>query len=926
MRSKALKRTLSTAPASAGESGEDGRSKKKVRWDPKSDDEEVRTVTAASDDFEGTGEERSATSDNEKICLAISCQGGSLGAAYFDSIKCVVRVVEDTLETSHLDSTTMILELVGPDQILTTSKTDDRCIRLLQKHAEDSGGFFQIRPQKDFSVRRGRDRLLSLPLLSEFPIEGPDRTDEDSRTSASVSNAYDFMRRTDPGGDPSVKRRNASIRMANFASFDQSPLCLGAVGALLDHLIRERAVGDLSDEGLDVRGIELLTFDRVMHINLDALHSLQVFDPEDHASLHSDKFKEGLSIYGILNNTRTTLGRNLLREWLLRPSLSLPIIAARHAAVACFVNPDNITTAGDIQGHMSGIKNTPRAFKMLKSGRGKVQDWQGVVKFAFHAAMIRDSLAELVHANHVDVLKKLFGVLDLNMLRDVGTIINETIDWEECINAGRVCVQQHIDEELDNRKHIYAGLDTVLAKVAQQVASTAPDVVKTLNVVYFPQLGFLICVPMLEEWSSRGQINDLDGWTFQFSSEAHVYFKSQQMTDLDTHIGDLHTSIVDRELEIIEELLQRVIVYEEALTQICDLCAELDCLLSFAQAARTYNLNMPDMCEGNVTKIIKGRHPLQELVVDTFVPNDVHIVGGPPTPIVSGEQGDGQEEEAPNVVICTGANACGKSVYLKQTALIQYMAQIGCFVPAESARLGLVDKIFTRVQTRESVSKEQSAFMIDLNQVSFALRNCTEHSLIILDEFGKGTLSTDGAGLFCGVIKHLVNRTSGCPKILAATHFHQVAAEILKSSDSRVSFVHMQVMFSSSSTGKPLAPVSGVDIPVVGSRPGEKITYLYRVVKGFADHSHAARCAELCGLPHTVVERAEHVSALLAAHELEKLLDEDMTEEELRELEEAEAIGRNFLAWNLDDETAMDRPPKEVVAEILGMKNEDQDG
>ncbi|KAF9644907.1 hypothetical protein BDM02DRAFT_3157041 [Thelephora ganbajun] len=892
MRSKASERSLSTAPASAGESDEDGRPKKRVRWDPRSD-EEMKTVSA-SDEFEGAGEESSTAPDNEKVRL-FPRHPGSLGAAYFDPIKCVIRVVEDTVETFHFDSTTMLLELVGPDQILTTRKTDDRCIRLLQKHAEDSGGFFQIRPQKDFGVRRGRDRLRSLPLLSEFPIEGSDRTDDDGRTTTSASNAYEFMRRrTDPGGDPSVKRWNASVRMANFASFDQSPLCLSTVGALIDHLIRERAVGDLSDEGVEVRGIELFTFDRVMHINSDALRSLQVFDPEDHTSLHSDKFKEGLSIYGILNNARTMLGRNVLREWLLRPSLSLPVIAARHAAVACFVNPDNITTADDIQGHLSGIKNTPRTLKMLKSGRGKVKDWQGAVEVRTHSCHVTHPFMDSLQS-----FDSLIDVLDLNMLRDVGTIINETIDWEESITACRVCVQQHIDEELDDRKHIYAGLDTVLAKVAQQVASTAPDIVKSLNVVYFPQLGFLICVPVLEEWSSQGQINDLD--------------------DLDTHIGDLHSSIVDRELEIVEDLLQKVLVHEGALIRICDLCAELDCLLSFAQAARTYDFNMPNMCEDNVIRIIKGRHPLQELVVDTFVPNDLYIAGGDHRFSLNDEQGEGLEGEVPNVVICTGANACGK------IALIQYMAQVtgrlpcSRFVPAESATLGLVDKIFTRVQTRESVSKEQSAFMIDLNQVSFALRNCTERSLIILDEFGKGTLSTDGAGLFCGVIKHLINRGPACPKILAATHFHQVAAEIFRSSGSRVSFAHMQVVFSSSSTGKPLAPTSGVDLPVISSRPGDKITYLYRVVRGLAHHSHAARCAELCGLPHGVVERAEHVSILFAAHELEKLLDEDMTEEEARELEEAEAIGRKFLAWNLDDETATDKPPKDFVAEILGM-------
>ena len=160
-------------------------------------------------------------------------------------------------------------------------------------------------------------------------------------------------------------------------------LQLGCIGALLDHLARIRAVGDLEDEGvngLEVRAIEPLALSQSMQINADALFSLQVFEDESHASIHSDKTKEGLSLFGILNHTRTTLGRALMREWLLRPSLSLAIISDRHDAIACFMQPENQTTAGAMHSHLNGIKNIPRILGLLRAGKARVSDWQCLVK------------------------------------------------------------------------------------------------------------------------------------------------------------------------------------------------------------------------------------------------------------------------------------------------------------------------------------------------------------------------------------------------------------------------------------------------------------------------------------------------------------------------------------------------------------------
>lgn len=189
-------------------------------------------------------------------------------------------------------------------------------------------------------------------------------------------------------------------------------------------------MGELEDEGiggLEIRGIEYIPLKDVMQINADALYSLQVFHNENHASIHSDKTKEGLSLFGILNNTKTSLGKALLREWLLRPSMSPKVISARHDAVSCFIHPENMGAVNAMHVHLKGIKNVPKILAAMKNCKAKVWDWQGLVKvttplpvecqlkfclqglflkFAFHSVMLRDTLSELSHAGHVEVVKK----------------------------------------------------------------------------------------------------------------------------------------------------------------------------------------------------------------------------------------------------------------------------------------------------------------------------------------------------------------------------------------------------------------------------------------------------------------------------------------------------------------------------------------
>jgi DNA mismatch repair protein MSH5 len=265
------------------------------------------------------------------------------------------------------------------------------------------------------------------------------------------------------------------------------------------------------------------------------------------------------------------------------------------------------------------------------------------------------------------------------------------------------------------------------------------------------QIGFLISTELAGETTlSTYSGPEDDPWERMFSSSTHTYFKNSNMTELDEKFGDIHGRILDMEIEIVQNLSQRVLEFEEMLNKTSDICGELDSFIALARGAVFHNLTRPRINDDNTIEIQNGRHPLQELTVSAFVPNDTLIVGGSGEdlyehPAIGTQRSQGDPRRTgPSVLLMTGPNFSGKSVYLKQVSVIVYMAHIGCFVPADTARIGLTDKILTRIATRESVSRIQSSFMIDLQQISIALNLATRRSLLVIDEFGKGTDSNDG--------------------------------------------------------------------------------------------------------------------------------------------------------------------------------------
>ncbi|KAJ5491216.1 hypothetical protein N7539_002783 [Penicillium diatomitis] len=862
-------------------------------------------------------EDRSASAEDDMghVIAAVDTKDqGTVGCAYYVAEKETLFLLSDG-RYGGMEVVDALLHQIKPTIVLKTARVEILSAQgREQSLAQDNESTVflpykvETRPGQEFDPSSAQASLISLKSLRSF----------ENRSRFLVPDGglgdYDEVDPEDIGFSAQEGRLlhvSSSVDLENIVS-------VGCAGAVLADLQRRRAltgsVGVIDDNTFKIRHLEMFSLRDTMWMSRNAFLSLQVMQSELHPNLSSQVMgaksaagKEGFSVYGLFNRfAYTSQGKANLKHIFLRPTLDVALIRDRQKFIGVFSRPDNMATTERIIKSLKHIKNLRPVIMDLQKGIStgsakmigfKATVWASLLAFAFHSIDIHDALREMSIAQDVSLRTKAMKTFEAAQLYRVGRIIQEIVDIDNSEEQGRTVVKQGLDRELDKMKDRYDGLNSLLKNVAIEIASIIPEQLEIdVNVIYFPQLGFNIAIPLND--SGHAAYSGADGaWELVFLTETRAYFKDFRMKELDDKLGDIYGLICEKEIEIAYDMAQRILHYEEDLVKASDVS---DSLLAMTQAANFYKLSRPSIVTENVIDIRGGRHLLQELAVPSYVPNSTLLEGGGQS---QSENGDPslQPIQAPSMLILTGPNYSGKSVYMKQVALIVFLAQIGSFVPAEKAELGITDKILTRVNRQESVSNVQSTFMGDLQEISLCLKQATGQSLVLIDEFGKGTNEADGIGLVCGVLEHLLELESR-PKVIAATHFHEIFENDFLSLRPGLQLGHMEVKVSEESRNVK-----------------DQVTYLYNFRLGRSNKSFGTICAAINGVDAAIVERANEIALLAARGENLIAACAVLSAQEVQTLHEANAVARKFVELDLTaDDDASVNETRRKLQELLG--------
>lgn len=567
--------------------------------------------------------------------------------------------------------------------------------------------------------------------------------------------------------------------------------------------------------GIIASGAILYYLDQTQHTHISHITSLARIEEERYVRL--DKFtvrslelvcamnEDGKSLLDVIDKTISPMGSRLLRRWILFPLKDVKPIQERQDVVEYFFRhpevkellDEQLEQIGDLERIISKVaveRVTPREVVQLKI-----------------ALQALEPIKEACMASNEPSLCRIGEQLN------VCALIRDRIDREiqpdppSLVNKGGV-IAKGVNEELDELRSIaYSGKDYLLQVQQRESEKTG---IPSLKIAFNNVFGYYI-----EVRNAHKDKVPADWIRKQTLVNAERYI-TEELKEYEEKILGAEEKILSLESRLFNELVLCLTEYIPPIQCNANLIGRLDCLLSFAKAAESNKYIRPLVDESDVIDIKGGRHPVIEKQLplgETYVANDVYL-----------------DEDKQQIIIITGPNMAGKSALLRQTALITLLAQIGCFVPAESARIGIVDKIFTRVGASDNISVGESTFMVEMNEAADILNNMTSRSLVLFDELGRGTSTYDGISIAWAIVEYIHEHPHAHAKTLFATHYHELNE--MERSFPRIKNFNVSV-----------------------KEVGNKVIFLRKLVPGGSEHSFGIHVAKMAGMPKCIVNRADEI-------------------------------------------------------------------
>ena len=507
------------------------------------------------------------------------------------------------------------------------------------------------------------------------------------------------------------------------------------------------------------------------------------------------------TLYDVLDFTKTAMGSRLLRKWLEYPLLSPKKINDRLDAVANLVS--DFSLRNNLREQLKEIYDFERLLTRMEVGTANARDMNALKSSLYVLPAIKKSLAKATAKLLVNIHQKISTYDDLVVLIDKAIIEDPSFSIRE---GG--FIKDGYNQELDEYRNIAKNSKRLLQQMEEDEKNKTG--IKSLKIGYNKVFGYYI-----EVRHSSTEMVPENYIRKQTLANAERYI-TPELKEFETKILGAQEKIVQLEYNLFAELRDILKTKISSIQNTAHEIAILDVLVSLAQAGDEYNYIRPKLLDDGTIHIKDGRHPLVERILnrDLFVPNDTHL--------------DNAQNE---IMIITGPNMAGKSTYMRQSALLTLMTQVGSFIPAREASISPVDKIFTRIGASDDLVSGQSTFMVEMNEVSHILKYATNKSLVILDEIGRGTSTYDGMSIARAVIEHIRDHIGA--KTLFATHYH----ELTDLEDD----VHVK------------------NYCIAVKEKGSDVTFLRRIIRGSADKSYGIHVAKLAGLPQEVVKRAETI-------------------------------------------------------------------